>query len=168
MRFYNSSVTERIGFDFYCDIANNIVKAREAIGLTQKELAQKAGIKEYRVSNMENVKIRIDLDDVEKLAKILNVSIDYLIDEELDQGGKECLYLVWPESCPDFKLYCKASGKRRAFLVFDKKVKECGVKYSNSRERFFVKLVGVPVTKEEIQARFPKRTEEDLPIEPER
>ena len=40
MRFYNSLVTERIGFDFYCDIANNIVKAREAIGFTQKELAE--------------------------------------------------------------------------------------------------------------------------------
>ena len=28
MRFYDSPSIERIGFDFYCDIANNIVKLR--------------------------------------------------------------------------------------------------------------------------------------------
>lgn len=73
MRFYDSPSIERIGFDFYCDIANNIVKLREENGFTQKDLAVKTGIKEYRISNMENVKIRIDLDAVEELAKALNV-----------------------------------------------------------------------------------------------
>ena len=61
----------------------------------------------------------------------------------------------------------RASSKRMAFLKFDKKFKECGVRYNSSRERIFIKLVGVPVSKEDFQARFPKRTEEDLPIEPE-
>lgn len=167
MRFYNSPSIERIGFDFYCDIANNIVKLREENGFTQKDLAVKTGIKEYRISNMENVKIRIDLDAVEELAKALNVSADYLIDAELDCGGKECLYQVWLESEDRFKLYIRASSKRMAFLKFDKKFKECGVRYNSSRERIFIKLVGVPVSKEDFQARFPKRTEEDLPIEPE-
>lgn len=62
MRFYDSKYIERIGFDFYCDIANNIVKAREEKGYTQKNLADKTGIKEQRISNMENVKVRMDLD----------------------------------------------------------------------------------------------------------
>ena len=53
------------------------------------------------------------------------------------------------------------------FLKFDKRFKECGVRYNSSRERIFIKLVGVPVSKEDFQARFPKRAEEDLPIEPE-
>lgn len=75
MRFYDSPSIERIGFDFYCDIANNIVKLREENGFTQKDLAVKTGIKEYRISNMENVKIRIDLDAVEELAKALNVCL---------------------------------------------------------------------------------------------
>ena len=51
MRFYDSPSIERIGFDFYCDIANNIVKLREENGFTQKDLAVKTGIKEYRISN---------------------------------------------------------------------------------------------------------------------
>ena len=118
MRFYDSPSIERIGFDFYCDIANNIVKLREENGFTQKDLAVKTGIKEYRISNMENVKIRIDLDAVEELAKALNVSADYLIDAELDCGGKECLYQVWLESEDRFKLYIRASSKRMAFLKF--------------------------------------------------
>lgn len=124
MRFYDSPSIERIGFDFYCDIANNIVKLREENGFTQKDLAVKTGIKEYRISNMENVKIRIDLDAVEELAKALNVSADYLIDAELDCGGKECLYQVWLESEDRFKLYIRASSKRMAFLKFDKKFSE--------------------------------------------
>ena len=70
MRFYKSDCLEHIGFDFYCDIANNIVKARKDMGLTQKELAKLAGIKEHRLVGIENVKIRIDLDDLEKLAKV--------------------------------------------------------------------------------------------------
>ena len=33
MRFYDSPSIERIGFDFYCDIANNIVKLREMLSV---------------------------------------------------------------------------------------------------------------------------------------
>lgn len=37
MRFYDSPSIERIGFDFYCDIANNIVKLRESIILLKEQ-----------------------------------------------------------------------------------------------------------------------------------
>ena len=166
MRFYKSDCLEHIGFDFYCDIANNIVKARKDMGLTQKELAKLAGIKEHRLVGIENVKIRIDLDDLEKLAKVFERTVDWLIDAELDCGGSECIYLVWPDSLPDFKLYGRATSKRMAFLLYDKRLKECHVAYSNGRERFWVTLVGVPVSEKEIQNKFKKRTTEDLPLEP--
>ena len=165
MRFYDSQNIERVGYDFYCDIANNIVKTRKEVGYTQKDIAEKSGIKEHRIANMETVKIRIHLDDIEKLSKAFGVSIDYLIDAELDCGGKECLYLVWTEHVPDMKLYVRASSKRMAFLVFDKKLKDAGVRYSTSRERVFVKLTGIPVTNKDSQSKFPKRREGDLPIE---
>lgn len=32
MRFIENEILERIGFDFYCGIANNIVKARAEMG----------------------------------------------------------------------------------------------------------------------------------------
>lgn len=168
MRYFETQTLERIGFDFYCDIANNIVKARQNKGWTQRDLAEKSGIKESRLSRMENVKVRISLDVLEKLSEALDVTVNWLIDAEIDSQVGDCLYLVWPDSMPDFKLYQKATSKRMAFLIYDKLFKDAHVKYSSSRERFFVQLVGVPITKKEIQDRFPKRTEEDLPLEPDR
>lgn len=73
MKFYESQTLERIGFDFYCDIANNIVKARKEKQLTQEELATKANIRLSRLSGIENVKIRLDLDDLKKLSRTLDV-----------------------------------------------------------------------------------------------
>lgn len=166
MRFCSTDIVERIGYDFYCDIANNIVKGRKATGFTQRELAEKTGIKERRLSDIELVRIRINREDVKKLSDALGISIDYLIDAEIEASGKECLYLVWTESVPDMKIYIKATSKRRAFLDFDDRLKRCGVKYSSPRERIFVKLVGVPVESKEIRAKFPLRTEEDVPLEP--
>lgn len=166
MRFYESQTLERIGFDFYCDIANNIVKARQNKGLTQKELADKAKIKYARLRGIEEVKIRPALDDLEKLAEVLEVTIDWLIDAEFDSQVGKCRYLIWVENSPDFKIYQDASSKRMAFLLFDKAFKEAGVKYNSPRERVFVELVGIPVTDRDFQSKFPKRAEEDLPLEP--
>lgn len=167
MRFYDSSIVERVGFDFYCDIANNIVKVRKTLDLTQKDLAEKSGIKEHRISGIESVKVRIGLDDLKKLSEVLKVSTDYLIDAELDWNGEECLYQVWTESVPEFKVYIKSTSKRMAFLDFDKRLRISGVRYENPRERAFVKLVGVPISDKDFQARFPKRiANEELLIEP--
>lgn len=168
MRFFETESLERIGFDFYCDVANNIVKARKEMGLTQKDLAKQASIKDSRLAGIESVKIRLDLDDLEKLSKVLNRTVDWLIDAELDCRGEECLYLIWAESMPRFKLYKKATSKRMAFLLYDKMFKESHIAYDSSRERFFVKLVGIPVTQKELQNRFKKRTVEDLPLEPDK
>lgn len=165
MRYFETHTLERVGFDFYCDVANNIVKARKEKQLTQEELATKAKIRLSRLSGIENVKIRLDLDDLEKLSQVLDVSIDWLIDADLDSQYGECLYLIWPESMPDFKLYKKATSKRMAFLLYDRSFKKARVRYNSSRERFFVNLVGVPVTEKEFQRRFPKRTDEDLLLE---
>ena len=166
MRYFETQSLERIGFDFYCDIANNIVKARKNKGWTQKELSKQSGIKESRLSQIESVKVRISLDVLEKLAEALDVTVNWLIDAEIDSQVGDCLYLVWPDSTPDFKIYQKATSKRMAFLMFDKWMKEWRVAYNSARDRFFVKLVGVPITKKEVQDKFPKRTTEDLPLEP--
>lgn len=165
MRYYGSSITERIGFDFYCDVANNIVKGRKDKNWTQKDLAQVTVIKESRLSNIETLKIRICLDDIKKIANALEVTVNRLIDDEMDCKGQECLYLVWSETCPDFKIYEKATGKRMAFLIFDKMLRDVGVRYNSPRERTFVNLVGVPVSKEEIQDKFKKNNGEDFPLE---
>lgn len=168
MRFYETQTLERIGFDFYCDIAKRIAEARRRKGITQNMLAKASGIKLSRLSQMENVKVRIDLDALESLAKALDVTVNWLISAEIDSQVGECLYLVSPESIPDFMIYQRATSKRMAFLRYDKKLKNIGVTYDSARERFFVRLVGVPVTDKEIRDKFPKRVSEDLPLEPDR
>ena len=67
---------------------------------------------------------------------------------------------------PCLKLYQRATSKRMAFMIYDRKFKECHVAYSSGRERHFVQLVGVPVSTAEIQKKFKKRVTDDLPIEP--
>lgn len=166
MRYFESQTLERIGFDFYCDIANRIAEARKKKGWTQSELAEKSGIKVSRLSKIETVKIRIYLKDLEKLSDALGVTVNWLIDAEIDSQVGDCLYLVWIEGMPDFKLYQKATSKRMAFLLYDKKFKDMGVGYSSARERFFVQLVGVPITDNEIRDKFPKLSSDEEMIEP--
>ena len=36
MKYYTGGADEIIGYDFYCDIADNIAKAREEMKLTQE------------------------------------------------------------------------------------------------------------------------------------
>ena len=113
------------------------------------------------------MKIRIDLDDLEKLSKVFERTVDWLIDAELDYGGKDCRYLVWPDSLPDFKLYMNAPSKRMAFLRYDKKFKECGVTYTSGRERFYVKSRwGFRFQSRKFKISLKRRTTEDLPLEP--
>lgn len=165
MKFYGNSILERIGYDFYCDVAINIVDKRKALGLTQEQLAKKSGIKLSRLSAIENVKYRIRLDEVENLAEALDVTVNNLINAELDSQVGDCLYLVYIEGCEDFKLYQKATSKRMAFLKLEKYLNDKGLTYfSTPRTRVLVKLVGVPVTEQELQDKLPK-FKEDQEIE---
>ena len=149
---------ERIGYDFYCDIAINIVDKRKKLGLTQEELSKKAGIKLNRLISIEGVKYRIRLDEVEKLAKALDVTVNNLIYATLDSQVGECLYLVGLEGREESSyMYQRATSKRLAFLALEKRLNDIGVSmFSNARERALVKLVGVPVTEQELKDKLPK------------
>lgn len=164
MRYFKTGSIECIGFDFYCDIANQIADARKRKGWTQEQLAEASGISLSRISNMEGVRTKIKLKDLEKLATCLDVTINRLIQAEIDSQIGECLYLVWPESLPDFKLYQKSTSKRMAFLEYEKKMNEIKVAASSPRERVFVELVGTPVLESEIRDRFPALTSDEEPI----
>ena len=105
MRYIETFSTERVGYDFYCDIANRIVQAREMKRPTQQQFADLLNTPISRVQSIEGVKIKIKLTELEKISDSLDVSVDWLIDAEIDSQAGECLYLVWPEFCPDVKLY---------------------------------------------------------------
>lgn len=154
MRYFETIFKERIGYDFYCDIANNIVKARKKKGWTQEELAKASGLKLTSISSMETVKIKIKLSHLKKLSEALDVTINWLINAEIDSQIGECLYLIWREDLEDFRLYQRSTSKRMAFLEFEERMNKIGVSVNGPRERTIVKLVGVPVTDKEIKDKF--------------
>lgn len=53
---------------------------RKASGLTQREVATYVGVNQNTYSYWENGKTKIDSESIAKLAKLFNVSIDYLLD----------------------------------------------------------------------------------------
>jgi transcriptional regulator with XRE-family HTH domain len=155
MRYYETSTTERIGYDFYCDLANRIVEAREKKGWTQEQLSKASGLSLAKISSMELVKFRFVLPDLKTLSKALSVSVDWLIEAEIDSQIGECLYLVWSEKVPNFQIYQKSTSKRLAFLEWYDSLKKAGIRPLDCRERAIVKLVGIPVTQKELERRYP-------------
>ena len=60
-------------------LGKNVKKAREKLGLTQEELAEKVGIHVSYVSRIERGKVNPSYDILENLAKVLKVkSSDFL------------------------------------------------------------------------------------------
>lgn len=120
---------------------NHLILRMTAI--TQQQFADLLNTPISRVQSIEGVKIKIKLTELEKISDSLDVSVDWLIDAEIDSQAGECLYLVWPEFCPDVKLYQRATSKRMAFLLMEQRLNKSGVRANTPRERMFVQLVGV-------------------------
>ena len=52
---------------------------RAKVGLTQEELAGRAGVHRTYIGMIERAEKNITLENIEKIAKALNVPIDYLV-----------------------------------------------------------------------------------------
>ena len=157
MNFYRDNIIEKIGYDFYCDIAINIVNKRKELGLTQEELAKNTKIKLSRLGKIENVQYRIKLDEIELLSKALDMTVNNLINAKMDSQVGDCRYLAYMEGHEEFKLYSDASSKRMAFLKIEKHLNTQGLTwFGTPRTRVLVVLVGVPITKQELEDKLPK------------
>ena len=75
MKYYPGA-KERIGFDFYADIAVRIVSERKKRGLTQKQLTELLEWPDGKLQNLEAVCRRIMAQDLEDLSKALDVSMN--------------------------------------------------------------------------------------------
>lgn len=60
------------------EIAKNLIYYRKKAGLTQKELADKLGVKNSAVSNWEQGLNSIDIDTLMKVCEIFNISFDVI------------------------------------------------------------------------------------------
>ena len=64
------------------NIGNKISRARRELGITQVELAEKMSVTRQTVSRWESGTAIPDVEKVSQIASILNVSCDYLLNEE--------------------------------------------------------------------------------------
>ena len=64
-------------------IYENLRKVREENGFSQRDIAEKLGVKQQQYQRWETGKVEMPIKVFIKLAKIYNVSIDYLVAENL-------------------------------------------------------------------------------------
>ena len=63
-----------------------IQELRTSAGLTQRELAEQIGVKNYTVANWEQNRTEPSIKDLIDLANFFEVSVDYLIGRENELG----------------------------------------------------------------------------------
>jgi len=63
-------------------VGERIKKRRTELGWTQDQLAQKAGISKSFLSDLENGKRSVSADNLLDIARVLNLSLDYLMKGE--------------------------------------------------------------------------------------
>lgn len=71
--------------DFYRKLSKKIKSIREKLGLSQKFVANKLGISRVAVSKIENGERKVSADEIAKLSKIFNISVD---EEGGPRGGQ--------------------------------------------------------------------------------
>jgi len=65
--------------------ANNLRHVRRALGISQEELAGRAGVHRTYVGAVERGECNISIDNIERLAKALNTTPMELLDPELSR-----------------------------------------------------------------------------------
>ena len=90
-----------------------IQELRNAANLTQKELAEKIGVKNYTIANWEQGRTEPSLQDLIDLANYFACSVDYLLGRENDFGQ---IVIATPEEREQtefFGLYNALSEERK-------------------------------------------------------
>lgn len=71
------------------DLSNKLIATRKKAGLTQKQLADRAKLSVATIQGYEQKKYRPKIENLKKIAKVLNVSIDFFIEEYMTELDRE-------------------------------------------------------------------------------
>ena len=72
----------------YILVGQKIKEKRNKLGLTQEKLAEKCGLSVGYIAHIERGSKSLSLETAVKIADILNVSIDYLIIDEIQEENR--------------------------------------------------------------------------------
>lgn len=93
----------------YHDLLLDIIRQRKELGITQKELAERAGMHQSQLSRIENAKHDPRLSTIIQIAEALNMRVDMRLVPiaEFDQTDWENLVVIQPPAEPDNIEYSK-------------------------------------------------------------
>lgn len=98
------------------ELGRKIADARREKGMTQEQLAELMGVTRQTVSRWESQSAYPEMEKMVKLAKLLEVSCDYLLNDQVrkDQGSIKSK----PEADPVTRLLENAKGKTVRILFY--------------------------------------------------
>jgi len=102
-------------------LKDRINASRLKLGLTQKELASKAAITQATISRLESGDlVQLQSKSLTRLAKSLNVSIDYLVGDS-DKISNEIIIKIDPVAGALFDIYQKLDNDLRKTVLLHAK-----------------------------------------------
>ena len=93
-------------------LGNKLAAARRAKNLTQEQLAEKLEVTRQAVSRWESDAAYPETDKIVRMAQILEVSCDYLLQDGVEETGK-------PNPLPVTRLLRQAQGKRVRLTFYE-------------------------------------------------
>lgn len=93
-------------------LGNKLAEARKKQNLTQEQLAERLGVTRQAVSRWESDAAYPETDKIVRVAQILEVSCDYLLQDGVDERGK-------PVTSPVTRLLKQAQGKRVKLTFYE-------------------------------------------------
>ena len=95
-------------------IGSKLAQARRAVNLTQEQLAERLGVTRQAVSRWESDAAYPETDKIIRMAKLLNVSCDYLLRDDIGPGDAGA-----PPSGPVSRLLKQAEGRKVQLLFYE-------------------------------------------------
>ena len=93
-------------------LGNKLAEARKKQNLTQEQLAEQLGVTRQAVSRWESDTAYPETDKIVRMAQILEVSCDYLLQDGVDEKGK-------PVTSPVTRLLKQAKGRRVKLTFYE-------------------------------------------------
>ena len=95
-------------------IGSKLAQARKAANLTQEQLAERLGVTRQAVSRWESDAAYPETDKIVRMARLLNVSCDYLLRDDIGLGDTAA-----PPPDPVTRLLKRAVGRKVRVSLFD-------------------------------------------------